>query len=103
MNIDENAASALPTQIPIFPLPNALLLTGGHRHQNQFPTPDLLVFLYFHARISAVLANFCLAFLEVLPLANGYQASAAYSGLGGVLYGGHKTVFFLRVKGSLPA
>ena len=36
MNIDENAASALPTQIPIFPLPNALLLPGGQLPLNIF-------------------------------------------------------------------
>ena len=36
MNIDENAASALPAQIPIFPLPNALLLPGGQLPLNIF-------------------------------------------------------------------
>ena len=36
MNIDEDAASALPAQIPIFPLPNALLLPGGQLPLNIF-------------------------------------------------------------------
>jgi Lon protease-like protein len=36
MNIDKDAASALPVQMPIFPLPNALLLPGGQLPLNIF-------------------------------------------------------------------
>ena len=36
MNTDFDAAAALPSQIPIFPLPNALLLPGGQLPLNIF-------------------------------------------------------------------
>ena len=36
MNTDFNAAAVLPSQIPIFPLPNALLLPGGQLPLNIF-------------------------------------------------------------------
>ena len=36
MNTDFDAAASLPSQIPIFPLPNALLLPGGQLPLNIF-------------------------------------------------------------------
>ena len=36
MTMDQNAVSGLPAQIPIFPLPNALLLPGGQLPLNIF-------------------------------------------------------------------